>query len=115
MSVYLDAMQFQMATPPTNRHKQFWKLRDGSSKGPAKPGQAVKLRGDAILIASSFVFASFLWPKSYTFGPCLMASLHNEEQNDKAALAALLHCCTAAPIVLPELALDISDQRKFWH
>ena len=46
-------MQFQMAMPPTNRYKQFLKLRDGSS---AQPCRKVKMQGDAILIASSFVF-----------------------------------------------------------
>ena len=38
---------------PTNRYKQFLKLWDGSL---AQPCSKVKMWGDAILIASSFVF-----------------------------------------------------------
>ena len=40
----------------SNRLKQFLKLRNGRSRGPAWPDRTVKMRGDAILIASSFVF-----------------------------------------------------------
>ena len=68
---HIHAISNSNAMPPTNRYKHFLKLRDGSS---AQPSRKVKMRGDAILIASSFVFHfvfSSLWPKSYTSGPCL--------------------------------------------
>ena len=63
-------MQFQIAMPPTKRHKQFLKLRDGSLRGPARPGRAVKMRGEAILIASSFLFRFVFFVTEITFlGP----------------------------------------------
>ena len=71
----LDSSRFNAisnGSAPTNRYKQFLKLRDGSSRGSAWPAWAIKMRGYAILnfwLHPTSFFASFfvteitnLWP-----------------------------------------------------
>ena len=76
--VHGDSLQFQMATPPTNRQAIFG--RDGSSRGQARPCQAVEMLGNAILIASNFIFSFFFcdrnhtpWAHAYWVGPSHLA------------------------------------------
>ena len=81
MRVHSDAMQFQMAIlgPPTNRHKQFLKLWDGSLRGPASPGQAVKcevMLFDCIQLCFSLFYLTkitYLGPTAISTEPTIIS------------------------------------------
>ena len=62
MRAHSDAMQFQMAIlgPPTKRHKQFLKIMRWQLEGVSQARPSNYMQGNAISIASSFVFHFFI-------------------------------------------------------
>ena len=57
------------AKPPTNRYKQFLKLRDGSSRGPAQPAERLKCEAMRFLQHPDSFFASFFVTEITYLGP----------------------------------------------